>query len=116
MRGADRFFTLGAFVYMAVYIQSFLLFPWGLDPRDAFAVLVPFHLLCMLLNLLALVLTIRDLYLRRFDAENAKLTWLLLILCTGGIGWLVYVFKHGLKPRGNSAEDPRAEAGGKRFT
>lgn len=25
--------------------------------------------------------------------------WLLLILMTGGIGWLVYVFTHALKPR-----------------
>lgn len=54
-------------------------------------------------NLLAFFLTLRDLYLRPFPGENDKVTWCLLILCTGGIGWLVYVFKYALHPRDATA-------------
>ncbi len=78
MRGAERFFVLGAVVYMAVYIPCFFLVSLDRNPDAAFALIMPFHLVGMLLNLTALVLTIRDLYLRRFDTENAKLTWLLV--------------------------------------
>jgi uncharacterized membrane protein len=63
------------------------------------AVIFPLHFLGMALNFAALVVTIRDLYLRPLVNPNAKLTWLLLILGTGGIGWLVYVFKHAFKRR-----------------
>ena len=61
--------------------------------------IVPFHIFGMLLNLVAFVLTLRDLYLREFASENAKVTWALLITMTGGVGWLAYIFKHALKPR-----------------
>jgi len=63
------------------------------------------------------LLTLRDLYLRRFDSENAKVTWALLIVMTGGIGWLVYIFKYALKPRpASSGANPRMQqdAEGKR--
>lgn len=110
MRGVERFLVLVAVVYMAVYAALFFtLFvidmasgtlrspmPWSLLPLHAFG---------MVLNVTALVLTIRDLYLRSFPKENAKLTWLLLILLTGGVGWLVYIFKHAMKPRQNRVSD-----------
>jgi hypothetical protein len=98
MRGVERCLVLAAIIYMAVYVPFFFMAPGGFWGRWM-TVILPLHFLSMLLNLIAIVLTIRDLYLRRFPTENAKLTWLLLILCTGGIGWLVYVFKHALKPR-----------------
>jgi hypothetical protein len=53
------------------------------------------------LIILALVFTIHDLYQRDFPTSNAKLTWLVLILLTGGIGWIIYIFRHALKPRGD---------------
>lgn len=74
------------------------------------ASLLPFHFFGMLMNVVALVLTIRDLYLRSFPKENDKLTWHLLILLTGGIGWIIYVFKYARKPRpsknGSMTEHP----------
>ena len=48
---------------------------------------------------LCIALTIRDLYLRPFPNPNSKVTWTLLILMTGGIGWVVYLVKYALKPR-----------------
>lgn len=69
----------------------------------------PAHFLGMVLNLAALILTIRDLYLRSFPNPNAKITWLLLILMTGGIGWIVYIFKYALKPR-TPTDIPRGAA------
>ena len=102
MRGVERFFVLVALVYMAIYIPCFLI-AWasmlGSQEPGSFFIILPFHFLGMALNVVALVLTMRDLYLQNFEDENAKLTWALLILMTGGIGWLVYVFKHALKPR-----------------
>lgn len=106
MRGVERFLVLTAIVYMAVYVVAVTIyvpfFVLSLAPVDAdhrMLWILPFHFLGMLLNLVALVLTIRDLYMRQFPKENAKLTWILLILLTGGVGWLIYIFKHALKPR-----------------
>ena len=104
MRGWERFVVLWALGYMAVYVPFFFAFiGWMLanQPRDEFFffVLMPLHFLGMASNVAALVVTIRDLYKRPFPRPNDKVTWCLLILWTGGIGWLVYVFKYGLKPR-----------------
>jgi hypothetical protein len=57
------------------------------------------HFLGMALTIAAFVLTIRDLYKRSFPNPNQKLTWLLLITWTGGIGWLIYLFKYAFKAR-----------------
>jgi len=101
MKGLERAVVITALVYMAVYIPYFFVQGYRMSsgvPVSPLAIF-PLHFLGMALNFVALVLTIRDLYLRPFANPNSKLTWLLLILLTGGIGWLVYVFKHALKPR-----------------
>jgi len=36
---------------------------------------------------------------RSFPRANQKVTWALLIVNTGGIGWLIDLFQYGLKPR-----------------
>ena len=101
---AERTFMLWTLSYLAVYIVVF--FSLGAVHLSFYELrglraewIMPFHLLGMFQNFVAFVLTIRDLYLRPFPNPNAKLTWALLIHWTGGIGWLVYVFKHALKPR-----------------
>ncbi|MEX0702692.1 MAG: hypothetical protein WD069_11400 [Planctomycetales bacterium] len=99
MQRIERYFVLGALLYMAIYVPISLYIVGSGLIGDRFLLIMPFHLLGMLLNFVALALTIRDLYLRSFPGENDKLTWLLLILLTGGIGWLVYMFKHALKRR-----------------
>ncbi|MCA8998330.1 MAG: hypothetical protein KDA80_15125 [Planctomycetaceae bacterium] len=38
-------------------------------------------------------------YRRSFADSNSKLTWLLVILFTAGIGWTVYILRWGRKPR-----------------
>jgi hypothetical protein len=102
----ERAVVITALAYMAAYLPYLLVQMVRatngaqVSPEAIF----PFHFLGMALNFAALVVTIRDLYLRPFVNPNTKLTWLLLILVTGGIGWLVYVFKHAFKPRtANSA-------------
>ena len=101
MNRIEKTLVLGAVAYMAVYMPYFFAQAYrGVHGANISPyAIIPFHLTGMALNFLALVLTIRDLYLRKFEKENTKLTWLLLILWTGGIGWLVYIFKHALKPR-----------------
>ncbi len=49
-------------------------------------------------NVIAMALTIRDLYQRDFPHPNQKLTWGLLITWTV-IGWFIYLFKYAFKPR-----------------
>jgi hypothetical protein len=96
----EKVFVLGAVIYMAVYVPIFFYITTAESMNgDLFALILPFHFTGMGLNLIALVLTIRDLYKRDFKSANDKVTWALLILMTGGIGWFVYVFKYALKPR-----------------
>lgn len=54
-----------------------------------------------LLSICAMVLILRDLYKRQFENPNSKLTWLLIMMFTGGIGLVIYIFRHAVKPRGN---------------
>ena len=94
----EKAVIITAFVYLLVYIPYFVYRITNEVPVSPLEIL-PAHFVCMTLNLIALVLTIRDLYLRTFPSPNTKMTWLLLILLTGGIGWIVYVFRYALKPR-----------------
>jgi hypothetical protein len=101
VKRTERAIVITALAYLAAYIPYFLVQMVRatngaqVSPEAIF----PLHFLGMALNFAALVVTIRDLYLRPFGNPNAKLTWLLLILVTGGIGWLVYLFRHAFKPR-----------------
>lgn len=52
-----------------------------------------------IVSVLALVAIVRDLYLRTFTNPNSKLTWLFIIMFTGGVGMIVYVFRHAVKSR-----------------
>ena len=102
----EKTIVLIAVAYLSVYVLYFFTQMYrGVHGAyiSPYAIL-PFHFVGMALNFLALVLTIRDLYLRKFEKENSKLTWLLIILMTGGIGWVVYIFKHALNPRGNGGQ------------
>lgn len=101
MKGLERAIVIAALLYTALYIPYFFaqMYRFSLGINVSPYAIFPLHFLGMALNFLALILTIRDLYLRPFADPNRKLTWLLVILLTGGIGWLVYVFRHALKPR-----------------
>lgn len=103
MGGIERLIVLGALMYMALYIPFFAYgcYAAATDSMNErlWIILVPLHIIGMILNLIALIVTIRDVYLRPFRHENDKLTWILVILFTGGIGWIVYIFRHALKPR-----------------
>lgn len=98
--------------YMACYLPYALILGLrgNLDSQFQHApasIFVP-HFIGMALNFIAIVVTFRDLYLRSFPNPNSKVTWSMLILATGGIGWLVYVFKHALKPRSTTSEINRS--------
>lgn len=98
MSRGERLFVLWTLAYMVVYSAVFVSIAYR-DVQPSLSWLLTFHFLGMAQNFAALFLTIRDLYKRPFPNPNQKLTWALLILCTGGIGWLVYIFKHAIKPR-----------------
>lgn len=104
MKGFEKFFVLWAIGYMIVYVPTFMIL-MASNPEQFFFVILPFHLLGMAQNLVALILTVRDLYLRPFPDPNQKVTWALLILMTGGIGLVVYLFKYAFKPRTISGSD-----------
>jgi hypothetical protein len=55
--------------------------------------------LTVLLSLAAVVLIFRDLYEREFPNPNSKLTWMLIMVLTGGIGMVVYALRHAVRPR-----------------
>jgi len=100
----ERTIVIGALINMAIYVPCFFLlfFP----AANGFShTLIAWHIVGMLLNFVVIVLTIRDLYRRRFANPNSKITWCLLICCTGGIGWIVYVFKHAFRPRVHSTPE-----------
>ena len=101
MSAIERTIVLWAIGYMAIYAPMFVAFASGSlgNQERLFFVIMPFHVLGMIQNLVALVITIRDLFLRQFPQANQKSVWILLILSTGGIGWLIYVFRHALRPR-----------------
>jgi hypothetical protein len=101
MSGIEIFLVLGGLAYEAIYIPcSLIMFRSG----SADSSIIPFHALAVLLGLTSAVLTVRDLRLRRFESEEARLRWAMLISATFGIGWLVYIFKHALRPRRDGNE------------
>jgi len=88
-------------IFTAVYIPYFLLQVYR-DVRGEqvfWELLSTLHVTCMGLNFTTIIITIRDLYKRRFPKANDKLTWLLLMMMTGGIGLVVYIFRYAFKPR-----------------
>lgn len=97
MGNVEKTLTLTSLVYLIIYV--FIFFSWTPESSQEFFKLMPFHFIGMGFSFIALVVTLRDLYLREFENSNLKLIWALLILMTGGIGILIYFFKYATKPR-----------------
>jgi hypothetical protein len=97
-------FVLWAIAYTAVYSAVVLVVAaacWasGYTPPDwMFFAILPFHFLGMAQNFVAFLLTVNDLAQRPFPFRW-KLAWLAAFFFTGGIAWIVYVFRHAIKPR-----------------
>lgn len=108
MHRSERFIIIAAMINMGLYIPCFLgLMVFEMDhtpPPNEFPFAV-WHLTGMCLNLLAIIATIRDLYRRSFVDPSAKLTWCLLIVCTGGIGWSIYVYRYLWRPCSATADN-----------
>lgn len=107
MNIAEKAFMVFFFVYWAFYVGSHAYFNWylGVSSDDEFfEVMLMFHLLGFLQIIAVYVIVFRDLYKRDFPNPNSKLTWGLLILLTSGIGLVVYLVKHGFRPRGGPVE------------
>lgn len=99
-----RITILASLTYMLLYIPYFFVQMYRISNGVQVSPLAifPAHFVGLALNLASLVMTIRDLYLRSFPNPNTKLTWGILIIATGGIGWIVYIFKYALKPRSSN--------------
>lgn len=83
-----------------------------LHPYDleTFSIIMFCMIMIKLQLIIAMTLTIRDLYLRPFSTPFHRTTWLFFILCTAGIGWISYLIKHAFKPRLNASEQSDAIA------
>ena len=53
-------------------------------------------------SILTLYYLISDLCKRDFQKPNSKVTWAIIIFFTGGVGLIIYAFKHAIKPRPTS--------------
>lgn len=95
--------TVGYSVVLAIALDS--------NSAASIEALIPFHFLFLGLNLVVLVLIVRDLYRRDFATANQNLTWGLLILGTGGVGALLYLYFHGLRPRSADPAPMKATTG-----
>ncbi len=102
MTRIEKAIVVVACVYMLLYIPYFTIQMYRVTHTFAepplLTIAIP-HFTGMALNFAALIVTFRDLYRRPFPDPSDKLTWGLLILLTGGIGWLVHLFKFAFKPR-----------------
>lgn len=96
MTRTEKTIVLSSIANTVIYAPYFIFLITRESPPHPLAIF-PWHIAGMVLNFAALFATFRDLYRRPFSNPNAKLTWCLLILCTGGIGWWVYIFKHALQ-------------------
>jgi len=104
MNRLERTIVLVALCNMALYIGTMVVVSIiepsiPTPPGRVFAAFIAWHITGMAFNFTALIVTIRDLYLRSFSNPNDKLTWLLLMMLTGGIGWFVYLWRHAFRPR-----------------
>ena len=101
MNRLEKTIVIGFLIYVAAHVVYYIIQMYQ-DPAGAGVALgevFPSVLFAMAFDLAAFIVTIRDLYLRPFPDPNSKLTWLLFILLPGGIGWVVYVFRHAIRPR-----------------
>ncbi len=108
MSRSERAFVIFYWAYMLVYVVCFVgLAIAGLLNRCFFYVM-PFHFFGMFLGIPLLVVVFRDIYRRDFPNPNTKVTWAILIL----MFWpsiLVYLYKHGFRPRPTIGSSPQAE-------
>ena len=71
----------------------------GSEPPGPSSVPSWMKVLTVLVSLAAVVLVFRDLYERQFPNPNAKITWVLIMAFTGGIGIVIYALRHAVRPR-----------------
>jgi hypothetical protein len=83
-------------VYMG-FCLTWLLRNGSVFPHFRFWPLIQF--LFSLQNLVALLLTARDVQMRPSLTWEQKNIWLGLILLTFGIGWVIYLWKYAFRPR-----------------
>ena len=97
MNRLEKAFVIFYWVYMAIYVPTFIAVALTTN-GSAILYLLPFHFFGMLLGLVLLYVIFRDLYERRFEDPNDKVTWTLAIL----LFWpsiFVYLYRHGFRKR-----------------
>ena len=117
MKYQSDWFTKSVTLLFFVLLLAFFMLNGGtlhydfFDQRNSQPFLKTFANVLLVLNFLALFLTIRDLYRRDFASLNSKVTWLLLIIGTMGIGWLIYLFKYVFRKSVATKGPPCPDAG-----
>lgn len=95
---------------MALYVACFFSLAATGWMEHCFFYVLPFHFLGMFLGIPLLVIVFRDLYKRDFPNPNTKVTWAILMLLL----WpsiLVYLYRHGFRPRPGSSPGNATNAG-----
>jgi len=100
MSAAEKTVVLIAFIGQLLFVAVGV---WALEQPDLGIFVdqwvIPISAFLFAVSFAAVVLLIRDLYKRPFKSPNAKLTWLLAMFLTGGIGIVLYAFVHAFKSR-----------------
>ena len=100
MERVERAFIVWVLFCVLIYIafcSTWLLRNGLVFPHFRFWPLI--QVLFSLQNLVALLLTARDVQMRPSLTGEQKIIWLGLIFLTFGIGWVVYLWKYGFRPR-----------------
>ncbi len=108
MNKSEKAFMIFCLLYSVVHIPFLMYVTKAIAPALLLTqVLCVSHGLWIVLLIAAFILTIRDLYKRSFPNPNSKVTWVLIIVLTSGLGLFLYIFKHGFRPRTLPSEEAK---------
>lgn len=113
MNRYERWFAIWTLSYMVIYALFFvgcavwcLLISRNRDfaPENhvpgGLSTLFVLHSIGMFQAFALFLLTVRDLFRRSFSSSE-RVIWLILFFYTGGICWMIYLFKYAFKPLPN---------------
>jgi hypothetical protein len=90
----EKIYALAAILFEIGLVAFFLLLP----QYQRLSILLPVCGVGLLVNIVFLFLVFRDIFQRTFDTPRTRYFWLVIILLFWPAG-LVYLLRHGFKPR-----------------
>ncbi|MBB5348909.1 putative membrane protein [Desulfoprunum benzoelyticum] len=90
----EKLYAIAAIIFEIGLVVFFLLQP----QYQRLSILLPACSVGLIVNIIFLFLVFRDIFQRTFDNSRTKYFWLVIILLFWPAG-LVYLLRHGFKPR-----------------